>query len=205
MAQVSAASWRGARIPILTTDALLSAGGYYDAAATADNFTVTNKADLYASWIQTTDPTTGPYAGKKVSVPTNLKESIARSRYAISSFDTTVYDASEAAYPGAVSRTKPNRAKAGAYTYMKAPRWNGKACEVGPFARLAVAGLYPVDQRNLRDVVPGYTAYVKTVGPDTGLDPAMISADIAVALVADGLAKLKFSGGTVRHRCRRRP
>jgi Ni,Fe-hydrogenase I large subunit len=169
--------------------ALLSAGGYYDAAAPADNFTVTTKAQVYSTWL----------AGGTHPVPTNLTESIARSRYDKYSGDLAAYtaDSGNAAYPGAISRTKPNRTKAGAYTYMKAPRWNGKACEVGPFARLVVAGLYPVTNTTLASTVPGYTAYVK--GPNsggiTGLDPKMVSADVAVGLLQSGLATLVISTG----------
>ena len=48
---------------------------------------------------------------------------------------------------------------------MKAPRWNSKACEVGPLARLVVAGLYPVNGATLASTVPGYTAYVKGPNP----------------------------------------
>jgi hydrogenase large subunit len=161
--------------------ALLSAGGYFDVNAPADNFTVTTKAQVYSTWL----------TGAR-SVPTNLTESIAKSRYDIYSADAAAYtaDSGNAAYPGAVSRTKPNRAKAGAYTYMKAPRWNGKPCEVGPLARLAVAGLYPVTGATLASVVPGYTAYVKTAAGNTGLDPKMISADVAVGLLQSALAEL---------------
>ncbi len=75
---------------------------------------------------------------------------------------------------------------------MKAPRWNGKACEVGPYARLVVAGLYPVTNTTLASVIPGYGAYTKNNGTVTGLDPTMISADVAVGLLQSGLAGLQI-------------
>jgi Ni,Fe-hydrogenase I large subunit len=90
-----------------------------------------------------------------------------------------------------VSRTRPDRAKAGAYGFIKAPRWNGKACEVGALARMAVAGLYPVTANSLASVVPGYLAYVKS----GGLDPKLISADLAVGMIQSGLAALQVGAG----------
>ena len=129
--------------------ALTLPGGFKGTGAT--NFTVLNKADVYAKFLKTaTNGTT--------NVPDNLTEDITHSRYGISSLDAAVYTASSNGnnpYPGKVTRTKPQREKAGAYTYMKAPRWNGVACEVGPFARLAVAGIVPVDGSSLWFSAPG--------------------------------------------------
>ncbi len=169
------------------TAALGQPGGLYDANTTGLQFSAGTKAQVYSTWLSGAN-----------SVPTNLTESSARSRYDIYTADAGAYtaDSGNAAYPGAVSRTKPNRTKTNAYTYLKAPRWAGQACEVGPLARLVVAGAYPVDGRLLRDVVPGFTAYAKTVGATTGLDPKMVSADVAVGLVNSGLATLTV-GGTV--------
>ena len=48
---------------------------------------------------------------------------------------------------------------------MKAPRWNKLPCEVGPFARLAVAGTIRSTVASLADVVPGrYTTSTSTAG-----------------------------------------
>lgn len=183
------------------TGTLVLPGGVYtgatkDGAGGALVFSAANKAQVEAEFL----------AGGAHSVPNNLKECIAKSRYGVSSFDTGVIDASGYAYPGDVSRTKPNRANG--YSYMKAPRWNGQAMEVGPLARLVVAGYYPVKTSGgtsyLRDYVnpagiAGYTAYVKTVDnsgvPRTGLDPKMVNPDIAVALVRAGLAQLDVADG----------
>lgn len=40
--------------------------------------------------------------------------------------------------PPAKGRTEPNREKAGGYTFIKAPRYNGKVVETGPLARVLV-------------------------------------------------------------------
>ena len=66
------------------------------------------------------------------------------------------------AYPGDVSRTQPKRSNG--YSYIKAPRWNGKSCEVGPMARMYVNGLFVEGRRLPRPRSPCYTAYVKTAG-----------------------------------------
>ena len=98
-------------------------------------------------------------AGGTCSVPANLLEDIQNSRYSVAAADTAVYGApGNSAYPGAVARTKPNRASG--YSYMKAPRWNGASCEVGPFARMVVAGYYPVDGHGARGRVPGLRRYL---------------------------------------------
>jgi Ni,Fe-hydrogenase I large subunit len=133
------------------------------------------------------------------AVAANLREHIAHSRY--DAFpETNGYNTDQdAAYPGAVSRTKPKRGVAAKYSWLKAPRWNGNAMEVGPFARMMVMGVI-ADGQPLRSTVPGYLAYTKAntgySGPATpdgvavGLDPTMIEADVAVALVRAGLAEL---------------
>jgi len=162
-------------------DTLTLPGGYYDVAATGDNWTAGNKAQIAASFLQATDPATGTYAGKKVSVATNLREDISNSRY-----DATAgYENANSAYPGAINRTKPNRGKAGAYTYMKAPRWAGKPCEVGPFARLAVAGIYPVNGTSLW--AHPYMAAAADIYFDGGLlDANVIAPTIVTGLVNTG-------------------
>ena len=52
------------------------------------------------------------------------------------------YAAGTGGYPAAEPAPRPAYYKAGAYTWIKAPRYQGAACEVGPLARMAVSGLY---------------------------------------------------------------
>jgi Ni,Fe-hydrogenase I large subunit len=117
-------------------------GGVYDGGVT---FTAGTKQEVYDQLVDPTSPN---------SVPKNLTEDIESSRYAKASQDLSVYGKdgtgaalspanATAAYPGAISRTKPLRSAG--YTYMKAPRWGGKSMEVGPFARLVVNGIYTGD------------------------------------------------------------
>ena len=98
---------------------------------------------------------------------------------------------SGSAYPGAVSRTQPDRNGGTKYSWLKAPRWDGHPMEVGPFARMVVNGLYPVSGTLAGNGGIGglYPAYLKA-GYESGLDPKMIEADLAVALVRAGLATL---------------
>jgi Ni,Fe-hydrogenase I large subunit len=163
--------------------ALALPGGYKDLNGGGGDFVVTNKGDVRDVMIP--------------AVKANLTEDIANSRYEVdTAHDATAYGANTYAYPGDVSRTKPKRSHG--YTYMKAPRWNQKSCEVGPLARLMVAGLVK-DNVAYADntpvtgsgVAPYYLAYVKTASGNTGLNPAMISADIAVALFRAGLATVR--------------
>jgi len=122
-------------------------------------------------------------------VKANVTESIARSRYAATYGFTSK---SAAAYPGNVTMTEPDRD--GGYSWMKAPRWNGYAMEVGPFARMVVNGLYPVKAGQLvLDPLGPYAEYylVKTsTDPDpavfSGLDTRVLSADLATALTREG-------------------
>ena len=51
------------------------------------------------------------------------------------------YEASGAGHP-ATSSTKPQYPKQDAYSWVKAPRYGGKAYECGPLARLRMAGLF---------------------------------------------------------------
>ncbi len=68
-----------------------------------------------------------PYAGKKVSVAVNLREDISHSRY-----DATAgYESATSAYPGCDQPHQAEPRQGRRYTYMKAPRWAGKPCEVG--------------------------------------------------------------------------
>lgn len=144
-------------------------------------FTVANKAEVLSKFVSGAN-----------SVPNNLVEDITNSRYA----DPLEEYTNNQAYPGAVTRTVPKRSNG--YTYAKAPRWNGMPMEVGPLARLVVGGMYPLNGGTLAGTVPGYGAYVKTAGSTTGLDPKMVEADIAVALVRSGLATLTLDDGVTQ-------
>jgi Ni,Fe-hydrogenase I large subunit len=153
-------------------------GGLKDVTTPANDFTVLNKAEVYAKFL----------AGGTKAVPTNLTEDIAHSRYDKSALDTTVYGANTKAYPGLVNRTMPARNKSGAYSYIKAPRWNNLACEVGPFARLAVAGIYPVNGTTLwaHPVLAAAAGIYFTSGG--ALDAAMIAPTIYAGLANASLA-----------------
>ncbi|MDR3685783.1 MAG: nickel-dependent hydrogenase large subunit [Coriobacteriia bacterium] len=184
------------------TAALTVPGGVKFAAGDGfADFTVSNKAEVASKFIAA--------AATATCVPTNLREEITYSRYQVASGDVAAYGGASgtSAYPGAVSRTSPKRSKATAYTYMKAPRWNGLPCEVGPMARMFVSSKF-VNGTPLRTSLgAAYTVYAKAIpggsadmhnGLGLGLDPKMINADIAVALVQAGLASLSSaSSGTV--------
>ncbi|MBE0417666.1 MAG: nickel-dependent hydrogenase large subunit [Coriobacteriia bacterium] len=167
-------------------DTMLLPGGHMDAGGTPVTW-MSGKADLdYAIQL----------------VKDNLTESIYSSRYANYGDEfETIAGIELSAFPGDVTRTQPDRnGNTNGYTYMKAPRWMGKPREVGPLARLSIAGLIQNNVTLASTVaVPGlagYTAYVKTVNGVTGIDPDMVAPDIAVALVRDGLATLTLWDGT---------
>lgn len=165
------------------TNGLALYGGVYENGV-GIRFTAQNKAQVKSEFITATSAN---------SMASNLKESIAYSHYSISSFDTTNIDAtSKLGYPGAVQRTKPNRANG--YSYIKSPRWDDLPCEVGPLARLVVRGFYKVDESEALATGFGtyYTAYTK----GAGLDPAMVHADLAIALLRDGLAYVTVGAST---------
>jgi len=164
-------AWGG--FPTLT-DTLTLPGGVKDTNGDTPDFVVANKADVAAKFL----------TGGTNAVPANLTEDISHSRY-----DATAgYIDADTAYPGAIDRTKPNRAKGTAYTYMKAPRWDGFPCEVGPFARLAVAGYYPVNGATLASTVPGYTLYVQAGSLDLNIIAPTIVAGIVNTEADLGLA-----------------
>ena len=177
------------------TDDLASAAGFKDISATSgstDSFTVHTKAGIAATFLS---------SSATRSVPKMLTEDIANSRYEVAAdFDSAAYSPSAhphtsatAAYPGDVARTKPKRANG--YTYMKAPRWGGLSAEVGPMARLFVSGLFQDNVALATSLGAYYMAYTKQVGTTTtGLNPAMIDADIAVCLLRAGLATLDIDG-----------
>ena len=137
-------------------------------------------------------------------VPAKLKEHITHSRYQ----NLGGYEGGDVQYPGDISRTVPERGVDAKYSWMKAPRWGdpvGVACEVGPLARVVLEGLVVPGSALATTVavtgLAGYAAYTLTdaeVGvvhtpANFSLDPVMIAADIAVALVRTGLAELHTS------------
>jgi len=172
-------------LPFGVKDALGIGGGVFKGGkAGAILFQAPDKAGVAATFTQ---------AGGANSVPVNLKESIAYSRYTISEFDTANIDATtKLGYPGAVQRTKPDRSNG--YSYIKAPRWDGDPCEVGPFARMVVNGYITVDETD--GIVDTFPTAAALYGKGAGLDPAMVSADLAVACLRDGIATLTV-GATV--------
>ncbi|MDO9107681.1 MAG: nickel-dependent hydrogenase large subunit, partial [Coriobacteriia bacterium] len=127
------------------------------------------------------------------NVEANMRESVYSSYYA-----SMVGGIAEAGFTGTnseplkVVRTVPDRNATDGYSWLKSPRWNDNAMEVGPLARLAVAGLYPVGGTTIASGALGayYMLYVK----NGGLDPKMIEPDLAVALLRSGLATLTITG-----------
>lgn len=160
---------------------------------------------LKGAYKYATDTAATTFLNGKSDVPdavammkTALREHVAHSRYVADA--KWGIDASGVGYPGTVIRTEPVRDASGAgkYSWIKAPRFNGKPMEVGPFARLVVNGWYPVDGRTLASVVnpaglAGYLAYKHPTY--AGLDTRMIAADLAIALVRSGLAEV-YNGDT---------
>jgi len=63
----------------------------------------------------------------------------------------------------AMGRTEPDRDKPGAYSWLKAPRYDGRAHEVGPLARVLVA--YAAGDPAVRKTVDGVLAH-SGAGPD---------------------------------------
>jgi len=164
---------------------LTSEGGV--AGLPSGNFTVSNKTDVYNTWLH----------GGTHAVDVNLKEHIENSRYSISSLDATaaVYGADEGAYPGAVARTRPDRGHG--YTYIKSPRWDGYAMEVGPFARLVVGGIYPVSGSlwgaGVLAAAAGYY-FLNTTPGSAQLDGTKIAPTIVQALVNAGVLNANGTG-----------
>jgi len=155
----------------------------------------------------------------KADVYANLREHTAHSRYDSTSADAIAagYPANGVSDPSVVDRTIPKRddVTGDKYSWLKAPRWNGVAAEVGPMARMFVMDLFQdgVELATTVNLTPfglaDYADYVHVSG--LGLDPKMVGADLAVALVRSGLAELhapgvlggvvvgKVVGGTVTH------
>jgi len=163
--------------PTLDNDLALP-GGVYDVNASVTGFTVTNKAGVISQFLAATG--TG-------SVKANLTEDITHSRYKYSGVVGDAYNGSAVAYPGDVARTAPDRDHG--YTYMKAPRWNGFPCEVGPFARLVVAGIYPVTGAVLSShaaLNPYYALYLNS--------SSAFNANAVAPTIAAGLSNTNLDG-----------
>ena len=136
------------------------------------------------------------------AVHANLREDCTFARYDITS-DAAVaagYTDDGISDPSKVNRTIPKRDDASKYSWLKAPRWNGNSAEGGPLARMFVMGLIKdnvpyatsVDLGTAADPLADYADYVHSSG--LGLDPKMVGADLAVALLREGLAELHAPG-----------
>jgi hydrogenase large subunit len=78
--------------------------------------------------------------------PAQITEDVKNSFYA---------DGADGLNPGQ-GRTEPQPGKAGAYSWLKAPRYGGKPCEVGPLARTIVA--YTAGSAVVKEAVDGLCA-----------------------------------------------
>lgn len=119
-------------------------------------------------------------------VKSNLQEFISRSRYEDYNNE---FGADNAAYPGNVTRTVPDRDNDadGKYSWLKAPRWDGYAMEVGPLARMVVNGMYKVDGSNL---ISGAYASVyggSGAGSLNGVDLRVLDRDLVSGLVGSNV------------------
>lgn len=133
-----------------------------------------------------------PVSGACAQVEARLIEDTACSRYVAASgwgyataspTGTVSY-----AYPGVVNRTEPIRSDEDKYSWIKAPRWKGAdnlyhAMEVGPFARMAVNGWYPVDYTTLIAAKVPRMAALYSDG--TTIKAGMVSPDLASGIIAD--------------------
>jgi Ni,Fe-hydrogenase I large subunit len=126
----------------------------------------------------------GSLAFAKHAVETNLKEFITRSRYA----NTHGYSAGvDSAYPGDVTMTEPSRDTASKYSWLKAPRWNGYAMEVGPLARMVINNKYSVDGSVL--ISGAYAGIYGGSGSTSlnGVDLRVLDRDLVSGLVGSGV------------------
>ncbi|KPK66270.1 MAG: hypothetical protein AMK73_00465 [Planctomycetes bacterium SM23_32] len=78
--------------------------------------------------------------------PDRITEDVRNSYYA---------DGADGLHPSE-GRTEPAPGKEGAYSWLKAPRYDGRPCEVGPLARMAVA--YKSGSAAVREAVDGLCA-----------------------------------------------
>jgi hydrogenase large subunit len=113
---------------------------------------------------------------KKVSIE-KIAEDVARSRYA-----------AECAAPPAQGKTVPEPEKAGAYSWLKAPRYDGKPAEVGPLARAMIA--YVTGDKVYK---PQIDAALKAAGLEAGKLVSVLGRHLARALeariVAEAMAR----------------
>ena len=125
----------------------------------------------------------GSLAAAKSLVETNLKEIITCSRYA----NTHGYEGGDSAYPGDVTMTEPTRSDPTKYSWMKAPRWDGYAMEVGPFARMVINGKYPVKGEAI--VAGDYAGIYGGSGAGTmnGVDLRVVDRDLVSGLVGNNV------------------
>lgn len=130
-------------------------------------------------------------------VKAGLREFITYSRYAD---DEGEYTDNES-YPGDVQVTQPDRDKANAYTYMKAPRFDGMAREVGPMARLYVNSIFKynnalADTVTLGEPYVGYVDYAALNSSEEiiGIKASMVSFDLINALAKTGVAAIDENG-----------
>ncbi|HEY5484690.1 MAG TPA: nickel-dependent hydrogenase large subunit [Propionibacteriaceae bacterium] len=129
----------------------------------------------------------GSLAYAKNQVETKLKEFITCSHYA----NTHGYSAGvNSAYPGNVTMTEPDRATTGdKYSWLKAPRWDGYAMEVGPLARMVINDKYPV--KGGKAIVGGAygagPAYASIYVNAGALDLRVLAPDLVSGLVGSGV------------------
>jgi Ni,Fe-hydrogenase I large subunit len=126
----------------------------------------------------------------KDKVEHNLKEFISRSRYE----NTHGYSAGvDSAYPGSVTMTEPKRDGGSTkYSWMKAPRWDSYAMEVGPLARMTINGFYPVTNLNIvggnygGGIGAAYASIYGDAGGLNGVDLRVLDRDLVSGLVGGG-------------------
>jgi hydrogenase large subunit len=129
-----------------------------------------------------TDP--GSLAYAKHQVETKLKEIITCSRYA----NAHGYEGSDSAYPGDVTMTEPERDTDAKYSWLKAPRWDGYAMEVGPLARMVINDKYPVKGQAIVGGAYGAGPAYAGIYVDGGaLDLRVLAPDLVSGLVGSGL------------------
>ncbi|MFC1950238.1 nickel-dependent hydrogenase large subunit [Chloroflexota bacterium] len=97
------------------------------------------------------------------------------------------HDASSGRHP-AQGETKPEYGKEGAYSWVKSPRYDGKVCEVGPLARVAVT--YVQGDPIVRDMVD--SALAKLKAPPSALFSVMgrhLARALSAKFIADSMEK----------------
>jgi len=118
----------------------------------------------------------GPEGDLSELDPGEISEQVARSYYAEESAAPTPFE----------SDTVPQEHKSGAYSWLKAPRYDGKVCEVGPLARTMVS--YARGNPAVRDALEGLLK-------QTGLEPQQLNSTLGrhaaraleASIIADAL------------------